>query len=64
MSMNDAPTEKQYEYALAISEELGIDLPPIFTKQVYSDYIQVHDKDYHLSLQSYHLEEEDDDYDG
>lgn len=58
--MNDVPTEKQYDYAVLISEELGIELPQVFTKNVYSDFISTYEKDYKLSLQEYHLEEEDD----
>ena len=57
---NDAPTEKQYDYALAISEELEIDLPSIFTKEAYSDFISTFEHDYKMSMQSYHLEGEDD----
>ena len=59
----NVPTTKQYDYAVLISEELGVELPGIFTKEAYSAFIDAYHKDYKLSIQSYHLEEEDEDYD-
>lgn len=56
----DSPTEKQYEYALKISEELEIDLPKIFTKSAYSDFINLYQNEYKRSTQRYKEEEEDD----
>ena len=58
--MNSVPSEKQYNYVSKISNELGIDLPTIFTKEAYSAFISQYENDYKLSLQSYHLEEDDD----
>ena len=55
----DFPTEKQYKYAQAISEELEIDMPYAYTKKSYSEYIKNYQSEYKLSLQKYHLEEED-----
>ena len=36
------PTQKQIEYARAIHELLGKELPEEITKQAYSDYIDRH----------------------
>ena len=56
---SEAPTEKQYDYAQAISEELEIPLPEIFSKKAYSEYINHYQNAYKVSLQKYHIEEED-----
>lgn len=58
--VQEHPTEKQYKYAQAISEELGIEMPFEYSKKAYSDYISHYQSEYKMSLQSYHLEEEDD----
>lgn len=60
MFTSDAPTEKQYDYAKAISEELEMPLPSIFTKKAYSEYISHYQNEYKVSLQRYHLEEDED----
>lgn len=57
---NDSPSEKQYDYAKAIADELEIELPPVFTKQAYSDFISHYQTEYKLSLQKYHIEDEED----
>ena len=40
--MTGDPTQKQIEYARAINELLGKELPEEITKQAYSDYIDRH----------------------
>lgn len=55
----EAPTEKQFDYAKAISDELGISLPAIFTKKAYSEYISNYQNQYKVSLQKYHEEDEE-----
>jgi tRNA U34 2-thiouridine synthase MnmA/TrmU len=56
---SEPPSEKQYDYVSAICNELGIDLPKVFTKAEYSSFIDLHKNEYKRSLQSYELEEED-----
>ena len=53
------PSEKQYDYAKVISEELEVPLPDTFSKSAYSHYISHYEKRYKLSMQKYHDEEED-----
>lgn len=60
MSFNEAPTEKQYDYAQAISEELEVPLPEIFSKKAYSEFISHYQNQYKVALQKYHLEENED----
>ena len=47
------PTEKQKEYATAISRVLEIDLPKEATKSAYSDYISKYSNLYKRIKQSY-----------
>lgn len=54
------PSEKQYDYAKAIADELEIPLPEIFSMSSYSDFISHYKKQYKLELQRYHDEEEED----
>lgn len=58
MNVFEAPTEKQYDYAKAISDELEIPLPIVFSKKAYSEYIDNYKNKYKVSLQKYHDEEE------
>ena len=55
------PSEKQYDYAKAISEELEVPLPETFSRQAYSNYISHYEKKYKIEMQKWH-EEEDEDY--
>lgn len=61
----DIVTEKQFEYARAIADKLGISLPQDFTKQTYSEFIQAYSGEYKRECQRMTDEDygfEDDDY--
>lgn len=54
----DAPTEKQYNFARVISEELEIPLPENFSKSAYSNYIRHNLNKFKKSTQRYNDEDE------
>jgi hypothetical protein len=57
------PSEKQYDYAKAISEELEVPLPETFSMSAYSNFISHYQNQYKLEMQKWHPEEdEEEDY--
>ena len=53
------PSEKQFDYAKAISDELEIPLPETFSMSAYRDYISYYESRYKLEMQRWHPEEDD-----
>lgn len=51
--VSEKPTEKQVNYAKAISKTLGIDLPKDFTKEDYSYFISKNENKMKRARQSY-----------
>ena len=62
MSDNRVPSEKQYDYAKAISDELEIPLPETFIMSAYSNFISHYQAKYKLEMQRYHEEDEEEEY--
>lgn len=55
-------TEKQFEFAKAISETLDVEMPQDFTKESYSEFIN-HYKDEYYKIKELYPEDDYDEHD-